>query len=438
MPVEGAPAVDVTAARPGPGTWNGGSEAPVTGQFLGLSQDVAALEREASAGRGGRRRGGVATAPPPPVAEADPRTGLAPPVRRPRLVELDLLRFIAAFAVMAFHYMAASRSLWDAQPVELFAPVKYLTTLGILGVELFFLISGFVILMSAWGHSLRRFAVSRFARLYPAYWFTVIALYVLYTYTSTEAFKPNLDTTGYVINLTMLQEAFGVIPAGGVFWSLWVELKFYFLISIIVIMGVNLRRAMAFMWVWLAAAIFAEWLQHWLVTEIFMPRQAPYFIAGMAFYLIHREGSTVTRWGFVLVSYSCSVYVALERMQSRIDAVGSKNFPAPDPAVIAWITVIYLLMAAVALGWLRWVRWRALTTVGALTYPLYLVHQNVSAVLIPEFRESINPWLLVGGTMLASILLSYAVYRLVDRPGQRLLRRLMGRSPVEQRQASVP
>ncbi|WP_202610721.1 acyltransferase family protein [Herbidospora solisilvae] len=423
--------------RSGPGTWAGGAEAPVTGQWLGLGADssVAAPEREAPAGRGGRRGRG---APPPAVPGAVPATGLAPPVRQPRLVELDLLRFVAAFTVMAFHYMAASRSLWDESPVVLFEPVKYVTTLGILGVELFFLISGFVILMSAWGHSLRRFAVSRFARLYPAYWFTVIALYVLYTYTSVEYFKPNLDTVGYVINLTMLQEAFGVIPAGGVFWSLWVELKFYFLISIVVITGVNLRRAMGFMWVWLAAAIFAEWLQNDLVTEIVMPRQAPYFIAGMAFYLIYREGSTVTRWGFVLVGYACSLYVALERIQSRIDLVGIKNFPAPPPAVIAWITVIYVLMAAVALGWLRWVRWRALTTVGALTYPLYLVHQNVSAVFIPGFRESMNPWVLAGGTMLASILLSYAVYRLVDRPGQRLLRRLMGRSPMEQRQASVP
>ncbi len=408
----------------------------MTGQWLGLGADTSTVEREAPAGRGGGRRGRGGA--PPVVSAAEPRTGLAPPVRQPRLVELDLLRFLAAFAVMAFHYMAASRSLWDASPVVLFEPVKYFATLGILGVELFFLISGFVILMSAWGHSLRRFAVSRFARLFPAYWFTVIALYVLYTYTSVEYFKPNLDTVGYAINLTMLQEAFGVIPAGGVFWSLWVELKFYFLISIVVIMGVNLRRALGFMWVWLAAAIFAEWLQHDLVTEIVMPRQAPYFIAGMAFYLIYREGSTVTRWGFVLVGYACSLYAALERMQSRIDLVGIKNFPAPPPAVIAWITVIYVLMAAVALGWLRWVRWRALTTVGALTYPLYLVHQNVSAVLIPEFRESINPWVLAGGTMLASILLSYAVYRLVDRPGQRLLRRLMGRSPVEQRQASVP
>ncbi len=327
---------------------------------------------------------------------------------------------------MAFHYMAASKSIWGDFPTEIFAEVNRVTTLGILGVELFFLISGFVILMSAWGRSIGQFAASRIARLYPAYWFTVIALYVLYTYTDVQGFKFNLTFGDYLLNLTMFQEAFGVLHAGGVFWSLWVELKFYFLIAIVVLAGITLRRAMAFMWAWLVLVVVAEYLENDLLTEIVMPRQAPYFVAGMAFYLIYRFGPSVTRWGFVLVGYAFSVYAALERVQGRVDLVGIKRFPAPPTGVVIAITVIFLLMAAVALGWLRWIRWAPLTTVGALTYPLYLLHQNVSAVLIPGLRETFNPWLLTALTMGASILLAYLVFKLVDRPGQRLLRRILG------------
>ncbi|GAA0444715.1 hypothetical protein Acor_61200 [Acrocarpospora corrugata] len=377
-----------------------------------------------------RRRRRRPAPPPPPPAPARIRD--EPPARGgSRLVELDLLRFIAAFAVMAFHYMAASRSLWGEYPTEVFAPVNRVTTLGILGVELFFLISGFVILMSAWGRSIGKFAVSRISRLYPAYWFTVAALYVLYNYTDVTGFKGDLHPIHYLINLSMFQEAFGVLHAGGVFWSLWVELKFYFLISIIVVIGINLRRAMAFMWVWLVLVVAAEYLQNDLLTEIVMPRQAPYFVAGMAFYLIHRVGPSVTRWGFVLVGYAFAVYSALERVQSRVDAIGLKRFPAPPEAVIVAITLIFLLMAAVALGWLSWIKWAPLTTVGALTYPLYLLHQNVSAVIIPGLRDTLNPWLLTGLTMAASIVLAYLVYKLIDRPGQRLLRRILGgRRPI--------
>jgi peptidoglycan/LPS O-acetylase OafA/YrhL len=139
----------------------------------------------------------------------------------------------------------------------------------------------------------------------------------------------------------------------------------------------------------------------------------------------------VTRWGFVLVGYAFAVYAALERVQSRVDAIGLKRFPAPPEAVIVAITLIFLLMAAVALGWLSWVKWAPLTTVGALTYPLYLLHQNVSAVVIPGLRDTLNPWLLTALTMAASIVLAYLVYKLIDRPGQRLLRRILGgRRPV--------
>ncbi|WP_308170116.1 acyltransferase family protein [Acrocarpospora catenulata] len=371
-----------------------------------------------------RRRPTPPPAPPRPVpapAQERPAAG-----GQPRLIELDLLRFVAAFAVMAFHYMAASKSIWGDFPTEIFAEVNRVTTLGILGVELFFLISGFVILMSAWGRSIGQFAASRIARLYPAYWFTVIALYVLYTYTDVQGFKFNLTFGDYLLNLTMFQEAFGVLHAGGVFWSLWVELKFYFLIAIVVLAGITLRRAMAFMWAWLVLVVVAEYLENDLLTEIVMPRQAPYFVAGMAFYLIYRFGPSVTRWGFVLVGYAFSVYAALERVQGRVDLVGIKRFPAPPTGVVIAITVIFLLMAAVALGWLRWIRWAPLTTVGALTYPLYLLHQNVSAVLIPGLRETFNPWLLTALTMGASILLAYLVFKLVDRPGQRLLRRILG------------
>lgn len=100
---------------------------------------------------------------------------------RARLEELDLLRFLAALAVVVFHYMAASKSLWGVQPTRIFPSVAPLSVLGILGVELFFVISGFVILMSVMGRTAGEFAISRFTRLFPAYWFSVLAIFLLYT-----------------------------------------------------------------------------------------------------------------------------------------------------------------------------------------------------------------------------------------------------------------
>jgi peptidoglycan/LPS O-acetylase OafA/YrhL len=360
---------------------------------------------------------------PPPGQRA------AEAARRPRLVELDALRFLAAFAVMSFHYMAASRSLWNEFPTTVFAPINRLTTLGILGVELFFLISGFVILMSVWGHTVGEFAVSRVSRLYPAYWFSVVMIFILYRFSGVTGFDPKLTTGEYLLNLTMVQGAFDVGHAGGVFWSLWVELRFYILVAVFSLAGITLRRCLVFMGAWFALALVAEFTQNDALVFVFQPRQAPYFIAGMAFYLIYRFGpraAALLPWVFVAGGYAMSLYAAQERVGERVRLIGIKHYPAPPAAVVVAITVIFVLIAAVSLGWLRWMRWRPLVTLGALTYPLYLLHQTVSAVLIPGYRDSVNPWLLTALTMASSIGLAYLIYRIVDRPGQRWLRAHLG------------
>ncbi|MEV7804812.1 acyltransferase [Microbispora sp. NPDC088329] len=346
-----------------------------------------------------------------------------------RLVELDVLRFVAAFAVMAFHFMAASRSLWDEYPTTLFEPVARLTTLGILGVELFFLISGFVILMSVWGHTVGEFAVSRVSRLYPAYWFAVLVIFIMYRFSGVVGFDPKLSDGEYLLNLTMFQGAFGVGHAGGVFWSLWVELRFYVLLALFSLVGITLRRCLVFLAAWSGLALLAEFTQNETLVFVFMPRQAPYFIAGMAFFLIHRFGArsgSFVPWLLIAAGYGMSLYAALDRVGERVRLIGIKHYPAPPEAVVVAITVIYLLMAAVALGRLRWVRWRRLVTLGALTYPLYLLHQTVSAVLIPAYRDVVDPWLLTAITMAVAIGLAYLIYRMVDKPGQRWLRARLG------------
>ncbi len=398
-----------------------------------------------------------------PVSAAVSAPQAAAPAGSRRLVELDVLRFVAAFAVMAFHFMAASRSLWDEFPTKLFEPVARLTTLGILGVELFFLISGFVILMSVWGHTVGEFAVSRVSRLYPAYWFSVLVIFIMYRFSGVGGFDPKLSDGEYLLNLTMFQGAFGVGHAGGVFWSLWVELRFYVLVALFSLVGITLRRCLVFLAAWTGLALLAEFTQNETLVFVFMPRQAPYFIAGMAFFLIHRFGArsgALVPWLMVAAGYGMSLYAAMERVGERVRLVGIARYPAPPEAVVVAITLVYLLMAAVALGWLRWVRWRRLVALGALTYPLYLLHQTVSAVLIPAYRDVVDPWPLAGITMAVSIVLAYLIYRLVDKPGQRWLRArlgaLLGRSrrprqrgrgpasrtattiPVQSPEASVP
>src|SRR5438445_3272534 len=90
---------------------------------------------------------------------------------RIRYPELDLLRFLAAFWVMLFHY--TFRGPRDAGLPASFPFLDHFTRYGYLGVHVFFILSGFVILLTAYEKNALGFALARFIRLYPAYWICV-------------------------------------------------------------------------------------------------------------------------------------------------------------------------------------------------------------------------------------------------------------------------
>jgi len=91
------------------------------------------------------------------------------PARHPRVAILDGLRLVAALMVVSYHYISRGDA-WTAASPHGFPQVVYLASrFGFFGVELFFLISGFVICMSGMGRSLGQFFVARVVRLYPAY-----------------------------------------------------------------------------------------------------------------------------------------------------------------------------------------------------------------------------------------------------------------------------
>ena len=94
--------------------------------------------------------------------------------RRARLGALDALRFLAAMAVLGYHFTVRNSQAWGQSPAEVFPNVGQWLVYGSLGPELFLVISGFVILMTAWGRTVANVAASRIARLFPAHWSGVL------------------------------------------------------------------------------------------------------------------------------------------------------------------------------------------------------------------------------------------------------------------------
>ncbi len=86
-----------------------------------------------------------------------------------RFYEIDLLRFLAALSVVIYHYTFRAYGVGNLSPIP-YLEMSRFTRYGYLGVELFFIISGYVILLSVQGKTVRQFFISRVQRLYPAFW----------------------------------------------------------------------------------------------------------------------------------------------------------------------------------------------------------------------------------------------------------------------------
>ncbi|MER7416523.1 acyltransferase [Micromonospora peucetia] len=339
--------------------------------------------------------------------------------RAPRLYVLDLLRFVAAMSVVAYHLLFAdARESWGANTADLFgAPLRQAAGYGWLGVELFFMISGFVICMSSWGRPLHDFFISRVTRLMPAYLFAVLltaSVLVLWPQPGEKA--PNLPQI--IGNLTMVQNLLQVNNIDEPYWTLLIELKFYLLFLIVVAFGVTYRRVLMFCMIWTALALFAHSADSKLLTLVVEPRFASYFVAGMAFYLIHRFGSDLLLWCIVAFSFAVNAVM----LDLRVAPLVKAGLPMSWKVSLVLVAFFYLLMTGIALGWFAKIQWRGLVTVGALTYPLYLLHSANGRTVIRQLRDDVPPWLLLGGVVGATLLLAYAVQRFVERPLSRALR----------------
>ncbi len=347
---------------------------------------------------------------------------------RPRLVALDGLRFAAALMVVCYHYVAQGTTAWQHPTSQLFPTLHLPASYGFFGVELFFLISGFVICMSSWNRGLGDFFVSRAVRLYPAYWLAVLATSAFITL--WPVIGKHLAPGQVLVNLTMFHSAMGVPSVDPVYWTLWAELRFYLLFALVVWRGVNYRNVVMFCTLWTVGSLLAASSREQTLLVVFQPEFSPYFIAGVAMYLMHRFKPTILLWAILAVSWLFAEYRIIDRLHGTDPYVGRHLHWWPAAVLI---TLFFLLVLAVARGWLSWVRGAWITVLGTMTYPLYLLHEVVGWSTIRLLHPYVPTRLLLVGTILAMMLLAWLVHRFVERPLAPLLKRGLRRGVEEAR-----
>lgn len=341
------------------------------------------------------------------------------PHKRPiRFYEIDLLRFLAALTVVIYHYTYRGFAEGHYSPLG-FPELGRFTRYGYLGVELFFIISGYVVLLSAQGKTVRQFFLSRVTRLYPAFWvactltFLVKLLWGPGPADTAMSSELHAGVGQYVVNMTMLPEFlhFGVMD--GAYWSLTIEITFYLLIAILI--GFDLLKHLTLVIaIWLVyTALPGAVREGVLFSDLFFPAYAPFFAAGMLLYLMQQpQGRTWQRYGLLLMSYLLGLRASVGRAGS---ATLFYHEPFSGKVVVVVVTVFFVVMGLVAFRKIDLSRFTWLAWLGALTYPLYLLHSDIGFVIFHRLQHVANKYVLVGSTFLLMLGAAYLVHRFIEK-----------------------
>lgn len=324
---------------------------------------------------------------------------------RKRIDYIDLLRVVAIFSVISFHYLYSAIARGRTPNVS-FSPFSEWAKYGYLGVELFFMISGFVIVQSARDLTFRQFIIKRFFRLYPSYW---LALLLIFAVTSFGFWKrPGPSAQELYFNLTMFPTAFGQSWLDAAHWFLARQLQFYVAISIVLLLRSGKHLGTIFTW-W--AIIGCAW--YFLGIQTFHIWYLNGFFAlitgGAIIGLIREFGFS----RFRLIGLIASYLWAIDSRMSKVPWLNQNRGPGHSALIIGLVmTVIYLLMILTLVA--RIASWpiRGAAFAGTLSYPLYLVHDRMGGLVIAQFGTEGNKYYLYLLVVMIAITFAYLLLKI--------------------------
>ncbi|MFI6458310.1 acyltransferase family protein [Streptosporangium amethystogenes] len=350
-------------------------------------------------------------------------TGRPPVTQRDRLYEIDALRITAAVSVVIYHYVFSG---YAGGAIQVGFPAgSEIARFGYLGVDMFFMISGFVVLLSAWNRSPGAFLVSRIVRLYPAFW-VAVTITALVSVTLSMGEYP-ITLVQYLANLTMFNSLPDIPNVDVVYWTLWAEIRFYALIFVLAWIGITRNRVIGVLWGWLALTFLLQSgvlpaSVHSVADLVVQSQFSHYFIAGMALCMVYRFGLSAQLAALVLISFVNAVYRGIE----FAGKVGTRYHTEIESAVVvAVIAAIFIVLFLVSLRVTQRLGRPWFAVAGALTYPLYLIHAHVGFVVFDRLGGVVQRYVLLVGTVALMCLAAYAINILVERPLAPLLKRLL-------------
>lgn len=323
-----------------------------------------------------------------------------------RIELLDYGRFLAAISVVAFHYFFNGIANGKISSITHIPEVIDIAKYGYLGVEFFFMISGYVIFLSAKNRSASEFLVSRAIRLYPAFWVAVIFTSLVAVFLGGERMSVSLPQV--LANLTMASPAFGYNYVDGVYWTLAVELTFYIAVFFFLLIGLSKNLSKVFL-IWPFAMLLAA-----IVGKSHFPYMGSYYcyFAAGTILAILKERITIP------ASFSLLTCLAL-CLRHSIGAVGrlSESKGTFYSGIIIGLIVLIFFLFFLFMNTKKGAELKLYNSrlLGDLTYPIYLTHAHVGYMVLNRFATDQNKYMVYAITFAFVLLMAYLIHILVEK-----------------------
>ncbi len=326
---------------------------------------------------------------------------------RGRLGQVDALRGVAALAVALFHFTSRFVELYGSGQTPLVA-VRH----GHLGVNLFFIISGFVIFMTlARTQRPMDFIVSRFSRLFPSYWAAIVLTFLVMLWLGLPHKAVGLKDA--LANFLMIHGIFGVPHVDGVYWTLEVEMLFYagmFLLYRLRWLGQTHWVLLGMLGVRLLYTVMERvWGIDlpWIAFRLLILQYIPWFSLGICIYQLSQTSPAQSR------AWPLGVATAAILTLAIVESV------LMGALALAFASMVFLA----ASGHLRWLEWPVFIWLGAISYPLYLLHENIGwSVQLRLLAAGVPIDVTILLVLALALAAATAMTHSVERPAMRWIR----------------
>ncbi len=306
---------------------------------------------------------------------------------RDRSIKLDLLRILAALWVLSYHWSGRGsfyETLSHKYSLEWWPNLlDSIAQTGLLGVDVFFILSGAVIAKTSLYSTPSKFIEKRFLRLFPVYFVsTLIALVLVSIATNKEIEIEDL------LSLSGLQFWVGGRTLIEAAWTLPIEIMFYFVVYLALQFsffrkcefdGKQIRRLTS---IWLVVIVLAPQLELDALSYLANPQFAPYFILGVSL----SQASNLATLKKNIFIISVALALSMREFTSRVPEIHNRQ--------VFGLTLMSSIVIVIVLSNIKHKFMipnpisDSIKTLSLMTYPVYLLHETIGMSLISILNKN--------------------------------------------------